>query len=204
MLASITPLGERGRNSRWPVTMTSLIVGSIAGGAALGSVLGGLGLVVTAMIDWTPQQRLATLGALALAAVLIDASPLRLPTVHRQVDERWLHRYRGWVYGGGFGVQLGLGVVTIVITAAVYAAFAAALLASSPVGGAAVGAAFGLARAATALAAAPVRSGGQLASLGERLRRWDRPARVLALALEAAVATAAVAAALTIATDRPA
>jgi hypothetical protein len=204
MLASITPLGERGRSSRWSVTMSAFVLGGVVGGAALGSVLGGLGAIASTSIEWTAQQRLAALGTVVVAAALVDVSPLRLPTTHRQVDERWLHRYRGWVYGSGFGVQLGLGVVTIVVTAAVYAAFAAAFLAASPMGGAIVGAAFGLARAATALAAAPVRSPGQLALLAERLRRWDRPARRLALALEAAVATAAVVAALATAPGTPA
>ena len=35
----------------------------------------------------------------------------------RQVNEDWMARYRGWAYGAGFGLQLGLGVVTIVTTA---------------------------------------------------------------------------------------
>jgi hypothetical protein len=31
------------------------------------------------------------------------------PSWQRQVDERWLTTYRGWVYGAGFGFQLGAG-----------------------------------------------------------------------------------------------
>jgi len=62
--------------------------------------------------------------------------------VHRQVDDGWLPRYRGWVYGAGFGLQLGLGVVTIVTTAAVPAVWLLALLTASPSHGAAVGLAF--------------------------------------------------------------
>jgi hypothetical protein len=204
MLASITPLGERGRSSRWPVTMSAFVVGGVAGGVAMGSLLGGLAAVASGGLGWTAQQRLGALGAVALAAVLLDASKLRLPTTRRQVDEQWLQRYRGWVYGSGFGVQLGLGVVTIVVTASVYAAFAAAFLTATPIGGAIVGGAFGLARAATALAVAPVRSPAQLATLGERLRRWDRPARGIALVLEAALATAVIAAAVATAPGSPA
>ena len=43
MLGSITPLGERGRGSRWGVTVAAYLVGSAAGGAALGASLGTLG-----------------------------------------------------------------------------------------------------------------------------------------------------------------
>ena len=32
----------------------------------------------------------------------------------------WLGRYRSWVYGLGFGVQLGAGVTTVVVSSAVY------------------------------------------------------------------------------------
>jgi MFS family permease len=204
MLASITPLGERGRSSRWSVTMSAFALGAIAGGAALGAALGGIGAAASSVAGWSARQRLVALGAVAISAVLLDALPLRLPTTHRQVDERWLRRYRGWVYGGGFGLQLGAGMATIVVTAAVYAAFVAAALTASPGGGAVVGGAFGFARAAPALAAATVRSPGQLAALGVRLRRWDRPARAVVMGLETALAAAAVAFAVTAATGGPA
>ena len=71
----------------------------------------------------------AVIGAVALIGVALDLgwAGLRLPTVRRQVNEDWLHRYRGGVYGFGFGFQLGLGVATIVTTAAVYLTFVFAL-----------------------------------------------------------------------------
>jgi hypothetical protein len=109
------------------------------------------------------------------------------------VNEAWLHRYRGWVYGAGFGLQLGLGVTTIVSTAAVYATGAAAFLAGSTAAGAAVGAAFGLARAATLLAAGGVDEPRALATLDRRLEAWERPARVAALVAEAALIALALA-----------
>src|SRR4249919_1505358 len=85
-------------------------------------------------------------GAAALGA-LLERSGRAIPSWHRQVNEDWLTQYRGWVYGLGFGVQLGLGVVTIVTTAAVYLTWVAAFVSGSAAIGAAVGAAFGLARA---------------------------------------------------------
>ncbi len=198
MLGSITPLGERGRNSRWAVTMTAFVVGSVAGGLTLGALLGWLGSVARGAFGWTATGCLLALGAIALIGAAFDLRlfGLPLPTVHRQVDERWLDRYRGWVYGMGFGFQLGLGVVTIVVTAAVYATFAAAFLSGSAARGALIGGAFGLFRAATAFSVARVRSPGQLARVDARLRRFDRPSRRATTALELGIAVAAVAAAL--------
>ena len=39
--------------------------------------------------------------------------------------------YRGWVYGVGFGAQLGLGFITLVACAAIYCAFAIEFLSGS-------------------------------------------------------------------------
>src|SRR5439155_453196 len=38
MLASITPLGERGRNATWSITVTAFVIGAIAAGAVGGGV----------------------------------------------------------------------------------------------------------------------------------------------------------------------
>ncbi len=53
---------------------------------------------------------------------------LSLPSWHRQVDEAWIGRYRGWVVGVGFGAQLGFGVVTIVTSSTTYAVVVLGLL----------------------------------------------------------------------------
>ena len=45
---------------------------------------------------------------------------MRLPIHRRQVNERWLDQYRPWVYGAGFGWQIGTGLSTYITTAAVY------------------------------------------------------------------------------------
>lgn len=140
MLTSITPLGERGRSQRWSVTITAYVLASLAGGATTGLVLGALGSLLPAL----PVLLLAGLGCLAAAAA--DLGPGRLPGGHRQVDEDWLTRYRGWVYGAGYGYQLGLGVVTVVTSAATYAMLGLMLLTRSPEAGLAVGVVFGAAR----------------------------------------------------------
>jgi hypothetical protein len=185
MLESITPLGERGRGSRWGVTVGFFVLGSVAAGALLGGGLGALGAVSSDAIGPT-DRRLLVLAGLAAVGSLWDAGavPFTLPGIHRQVNEQWLFVYRGWYYGFGFGFQLGLGVVTIVTTTAIYLSLVAAVLAGSVLGGVAVGSVFGLARSATILGAARVDSPVRLAELGRWLERWDAvSARSTALAL---------------------
>src|SRR5436190_9957214 len=148
MLASITPLGERSRNSRWGTTVTAFIVGSTASGAATGAAAGLLGVPLAVALP--TSTRAWVLVAFVGLGLLFDLRVLgvSLPSVRRQVNEQWLHRYRGWVYGLGFGLQLGSGVATIVTTSAVYSMLAAEVLTGSPGWGALIGATFGLVRGA--------------------------------------------------------
>src|SRR3954451_14163894 len=134
MLASIHPLGERARRQHFIVTVVAYTVGSVAGGALLGALLGAAGRVTFA--DGHDELRLVVLAVAALLAALVDRRGAGVPSWHRQVNEDWLTQYRGWVYGVGFGFQLGLGVVTIVTTAAVYLTWVAALVVADPVVGA--------------------------------------------------------------------
>src|SRR3954451_18390090 len=199
MLTSITPLGERGRGFRWGVTISFMLLGSTLGGAAVGVLMGLVGdATIGPATGASAEWRLYLLAALLVTALAIEAGvggPAG-PTIKRQVDERWLNAYRGWVYGFGFGAQLGAGVVTIVSTASVYVTFAACWLAGAALPGLAIGAAFGAARAATLFGARRVRDPGALQELGRRLRRWARPARRATLAGELALALAAVLAAV--------
>jgi hypothetical protein len=193
MLGSITPLGERSRGRRWGVTVTAFALAAVGAGAAGGAVLGEAG----GRAGLAAGTRTGLLALAVTAAIAVDLVPgLHPPGPRRQVNEEWLHRYRGWVYGAGFGLQLGLGVTTIVTTAAVYATIAAAVLAGTAAGGAAVGAAFGAARALTLLASARVREPPALAVLDRRLRAWERPVRLAALAAEAGLVIAVAAVAL--------
>jgi hypothetical protein len=180
MLTSITPLGERGRGNRYAVTLTAYVLGCLLGGATTGLLLGVVGSLL-------PTLPVLLLGAIAcLTAALADARGW-LPLGRRQVDEDWLTRYRGWVYGLGFGYQLGLGVVTIVTSAATVAALVLALLTQSPLAGLLVGLVFGGARAVPALLLGRARSHAQLRSLAAGLeRRAPLAARATTTALAAA------------------
>jgi hypothetical protein len=183
MLSSITPLGERGRNNRWWLTAAAYITGSIAGGAAMGAALGALGGLVRQATSGADELPLVLLASVAMLGFLADlkVARLRVPTMNRQVDERWLTTYRGWVYGVGYGFQLGLGVVTIVTSAATWVTLAVAFLTGSWVGGLVIGSVFGAARSLPLLLAAPVRSPGALRDLLRRQQRWAAPARLAAI-----------------------
>ncbi len=192
MLGSITPLGERGRGSRWLLTVTVYVIGSTLGGAAIGSLLGLAGSSFGSRTAVT--VRLAVIAVAVLAGLLVDlgAFGLRLPTVPRQVDEGWRGGYRGWVWGFGFGIQLGTGVVTVVTTSTVYATWLAAGLSGGVVAGAVIGATFGVVRAAPVLSVAGVRRPDQLLRVDTVLARWAGPARCATYAVGAVVASVAL------------
>src|SRR4051795_3592703 len=166
MLTSITPLGERGRGASWRRTVTAYVVASIIGGAAMGAALGAVGRLLHVQdTRWT----LVVAGVLALVAAALDVAA-RLPTLRRQVDETWMNRYRDWVYGAGFGLQLGVGAMTIVTSASVYLTWLVELLTADPLRGAVVGGAFGLSRAAPLLGTARI---GTAERLRAAHRRWQ-------------------------------
>ena len=168
MLANINPLGERSRNQRYWVTVVAYIAGSTVAGAFLGGTLGFVGAPAA-----VPVVALAVVAVLAIVGIVFDARRfgLHVPGPRRQVDENWLATYRGWVYGAGFGAQLGFAFVTIVSASATWVAFACALLSGNALGGLVIGATFGLARALPILAAAGVRRPSTLRALVRRLER---------------------------------
>lgn len=189
MLASITPLGERGRRSTWWVTVTAFVLGAAAAGAALGAVLG----LVGSMIGLTFHVRALALGVAVVGAIALDARGA-VPGPRRQVDERWLDRYRGWVYGVGFGAQLGIGVTTVVSSAATYVTLVAALLSASASLGAVIVGCFGCVRGLTLLAAAGVRRPDQLVAFHRRFERLQPPIAAAGMAaLSAAIVLTGVA-----------
>ncbi len=194
MLASINPLGERARNTRWGRTVAWYFAGSVAGGLTVGAIAGGLGAAIGAVTSPSPT----VIGGLALAAcaagLVLDlhVGGVAIPTVHRQVNQDWLPRYRGWVYGLGFGYQLGLGVVTIVTTSTIYVALVLAALAAitgSWVSGLLIGGVFGLVRALPILTVAQVHDPAHLREIVGRVTGWSRAASLAVLVCLTVVAT---------------
>lgn len=180
MLSSIHPFGERSRHNRWWLTATAHILGSTLGGLALGLVAGGGGRLIELAVGRLPLVVL--LAAVAIGGALADATLgsvrglARIPSWHRQVNEHWIGTYRGWVYGAGFGLQLGLGFATIVTSAVVYLLLPLAMLTTSFSGGAVIGAAFGLFRGASVLSMAGANDPTTLKARFETLDRWSQPA----------------------------
>ncbi len=196
MLSSISPLGERARGNHWGRTVAWYVAGSVAGGLVTGALAGALGVALDAVFD-PGRTAVAVLvvvaGAVALALEL-GVLGARIPTNHRQVDEYWLTKYRPWVYGGGFGFQLGLGVVTIVTTATVYLTIVLAVLAGSVTAGLVIGATFGLARALPILLVRHVDDPGALRGVMRRVHSQGVVARRAALATMVVLTLLAVAA----------
>lgn len=194
MLSSITPFGERSRGFSWRLTAVAFAAGAVAAGALTGALLGAVGLLLPAGTGW----RAATAAVLLLLTAALDAPPLHrhLPSFRRQVNEDWLARYRGWVYGVGFGAQLGLGVATIVTSAAIYAAAMLAVLSGRPLAGALIGGVFGAVRALSLLPARRVHDPAGLLTLHRRLQSLEHPVASAVLALESVVALLAVGGAL--------
>jgi hypothetical protein len=190
MLASIHPLGERARGRRWGITVSAFVAGAGAAGATAGGLLGLAGTTVRDHAGVPLVVASVVLVGLTGIALDLGLAGIRLPTVRRQVNEDWLHLYRGGVYGFGFGVQLGLGVATIVTTAAVYLTFVLAFFAGSAWAGLAIGATFGLARGASLLVAAGVETPRELSALHRRLQRWAPFSRRVTVATQLAVVAA--------------
>lgn len=189
MLSSITPLGERSRGQRFGVTAASLLLGAAGAAAGLGALLGAVG----AALPLDAAQRLVTLAAAAGVGLALDLLPgRRVPTHLRQVDERWLQRYRGWVYGFGFGVQLGVGVATVVTASAVYLTLVGAALAPSVAAGALIGAVFGAVRGGSVLLGGRIDTPARLVRFHRRLERLERPAGAATVALQAVAVAAAL------------
>lgn len=188
MLSTITPIGERGRNHRYYGTAAWFVLGAVLGGATLG-VGAALLAVGVGAVDMSAS---AALGLAAVLAAVTIASDLqlggfRLPSHTRQVNETWLDQYRSWVYGGGFGWQIGVGLATYVTTSAVYLMIAMAALTGSPAVAFAVVTGFGLVRGLAVLLGRNLTSPDRLLALHRRLDELLPSAQRAVVLVQAAV-----------------
>lgn len=192
MLSSIHPFGERSRNNRFVSTAAAHVLGSTLGGLVLGVLASTVGALLFAVVPVPSTARVALISLAAAGAMVLEAThrERRLPTRTRQVDENWIQQYRGWVYGGGFGAELGFGISTIITTTLVHLLVLAMVLIGDPVTGSLLGALFGLVRGATVLTAARVDSAERLRAFHlrlDQLRSHSRKGAVAALALATTV-----------------
>lgn len=192
MLAQITPLAEAGRRQRFARTACWFIVGALVGGLTLGAVTavtaGFAALVATS--ELTASTALGIAAACAFASAAVDTRVLGFgpPFFRRQVNEDWLSRYRAWVYGSGFGWQIGVGVATYVMTAAIPLMIVLGILSANPWAALGIGAVFGLARGLAVLLGAPVRTLPALHSFHRRFDATAEPVRQIVIATQLAVA----------------
>lgn len=190
MLSTITPMAERTRNRRWGLTVVWFVLGATLGGATTGllSVAGAAGLQALGLGTG------AALGVAAVAAVVTASMDLgigtRMPHHRRQVNEAWLDQYRSWVYGAGFGWQIGTGLATYIMTAAVYLTFLMAALSTSPATAMGIAVLFGLTRGLAILL-------GVRLTEPERLRRFHQRFDELGPAVRWAVIVVQMAVAIT-------
>lgn len=190
MLSSITPMTERGRGNRFGVTATWFLVGGILGGLSIGALaaLGAAGLHAAGLgLD----ARLAVGAVLAAGTAAIDlgVAGVELPIFKRQVNDAWLRQYRSWVYGGGFGWQIGFGVATYIMTGAVFLTIGLAVLSAAPAQALLIGLVFGTVRGSAVFLGRTGTTPAALGEIHERLDAWGPAARTAAAGVQVAAAS---------------
>lgn len=192
MLSSITPLSESGRGNRYWATVTWFLFGAIIGGATLGA-LAALGALVVSATEMTSTASavLVLVAGLITVASDLGVGGFRLPANPRQVERTWLDRYRSWVYGLGFGWQLGVGVATYVMSAGVYLMVIAASATGEPLLAMAIITLFGFLRGLAILPAARVRTPADLTALHRLIERFRPTSRAVAVVAQIGVLASA-------------
>jgi hypothetical protein len=189
MLSQITPMAEAGRQQKFARTAGWFIAGAVLGGAMLGCVIAGAALAIAAA-DLSRSATVAIVVVLAPVAAAIDAQLFGFgpPFLTRQVNDEWLSTYRAWVYGGGFGWQIGTGVTTYVMTAAVPLMIVVGALSGNAWAAVAIGTGFGLARGLAVLLGARLRTPAALIEFHRRFDAWGEPVRQSVIGVQLAVA----------------
>jgi hypothetical protein len=190
MLSTITPIGEQARGARFATSATWFVVGGVAGGATLGGVLALVAVGIGAL-HLTAGTIGIVAGLAALAAAVSDSriTGRQIPIHRRQVNEVWLDRFRPWVYGAGFGWQIGSGVVTYIMTSAVYLIAVLAVMTGNPWTALGVGVVFGTVRGLAVLLGRGINSPARLASFHRRFAELGPVSRRVIVVMELAVAT---------------
>ena len=162
----------------------------------LGGVMALLAAGVAAF-DVTAATALGLVAGLAIVGAAVDAGVLGVspPFFLRQVNEDWLGRYRAWVYGSGFGWQVGAGVTTYIMTAAVFLTIAMGALTAGPIAALSLGILFGLVRGLAVLLTSRLHTTAQLFEFHRRFDALGEPVRRAVIVVQLAVAIVAIGAA---------
>jgi hypothetical protein len=185
MLSTITPMSERAKGHSYRRTASWFVVGAVAGGVILGGVSALVAIAVRLLGPPSLTLAILAVGSASLAALSdLAIRGLTLPIHRRQVNERWLDHYRPWVYGAGFGWQIGVGLATYITTAAVYLMVVLAGLTTNPVAALAIGACFGLVRGLAVLLTRSITTSSELVVFHRRFNGMGPKARALVIATE--------------------
>jgi len=189
MISAINPFSERSRGHRYWVTACWFVAGAVLGGALLGATVA-LAAAAWSLLPVPAAGTLAIAAGCCLVALVSDspAVPAALPNHPRQVNERWLGRYRRWIYAAGFGLQIGSGFATYIMTAAVSLIAVLGVLSGSPVVAMLTGLLFGLVRGLAVLLSGTARDPAALRALHRRLDRLAPWSLRVVMAIEAAAA----------------
>lgn len=193
MLSTITPLGEQARRNRYATSVCWFMAGAVLGGATLGAAAALLAAGVGALeLSVEVRVGLAAVAAAVTLASDVGFGGFRLPSHTRQVNETWLDQFRSWVYAGGFGWQIGVGLATYVTTSAVYLMLVLAALTASPVAALAIVTGFGLVRGLAILLGVGLTTPERMMALHRRLDDLLPNAQRAIVATQALVLSVAV------------
>jgi hypothetical protein len=168
------------------------VAGAVLGGLTLGALMAGLAALVAALgMSTSTALGVATVAALVCAASDLDPFGIHIPFHGRQVNERWLDQYRAWVYGGGFGWQIGCGLATYITTAGMYLTILLASLTGSPLIALAIGAGFGLVRGLAIYTGRSITTTDRLLAVHRRFGALRRPVRLATIGVMLAVGVVA-------------
>ncbi len=191
MLSQITPVAEAGRGHKFTRTAGWFILGATLGGLTLGSAMA-CGAAAVSALGISRDAAIAAIAGCAFAAAAIDAHLFGFgpPFVRRQVNDAWLSKYRAWVYGGGFGWQIGAGVVTYVMTAAVPLLVVIGALSATPIAAVSIATVFGLTRGIAVLLGARLHTSEELFAFHRRFDASTDRVRAAVIVVQMAVGIA--------------
>src|SRR5262245_61361141 len=169
MAETITPVVHGGSRRSWVVSVLIHAFGAVIAAAALGALLGGLGLLLGAAWGRTGAIAVAVDGALYVPAEFGVGVPV--PQFRRQVPDWWRTFFPPRVAAFLYGIGLGPGFLTYLTHGTLVVVAVAATATGSPMLGALLVAGFGLARGLSVVVAFGVRTPDDGARLVDRLSR---------------------------------
>jgi hypothetical protein len=157
----------------------------------------GLALSVPAVavraIGVRPTTSAAVIAIAAAVTTAADLGFVQTPRIPRQVDESWFVQFRPWVYGTGYGWQIGVGLATYVMTNAVYLMLIVGAMTADPRIAIGIGALFGALRGLTLMVGSRLVDPERIRSLHRRLDELEPISRGAAVGAQAVILASAAA-----------